>query len=174
MITDWTVMPGESVGGGVGPGAASGGKYVINTGSEEIKLYFVGVGLSVGGPASFTFSDSKTPGVSGKLITAGYGVEPSVKRLTMPTDGLLFNAGTAPRAFFGGGADDIAGGYIQILMFGVIDSMTAITSFGIDHSFGDPNGGFFTGAYAYTYVATAAKGVDAGGAAILKGTWIKS
>jgi hypothetical protein len=175
MITSWTVTSGIGGGGGAGPVIASGGQYVVDTGSEKANFIFAGVGVGVGGPASATWTDSKTPSIPGKLITAGYGIEPMLSRLTLPADGLIFTAGTAPRHLVPGGdvVNTIAGGYIQVLMFGVMSETSAITSYGIDHAVGQPNGGFFTGAYAYCELATAAKGVDAGGAGVMKGVWMK-
>lgn len=175
MITDWKVTSGIGGGGGVGPAVAAGGQYIIDTGSTKVSFVFAGIGGGVGGPASATWTDSKTPSIAGQLITAGYGVKPDLNRLCFPNDGLIISAGTAPRHLVPGGnpVEDIAGGYIQVVMFGVTNSITALAAYGADNAVGEPNGGFFSGAYAYAAVATAAKGIDVGGAEVLKGYWLR-
>ena len=173
MITDWEVVPGKSFSGSIWLGAATRSKFTIKTGKKNINLVFSGTGLSAGGPISAIYSDEKTPSHPGKLVTSGYGTHPIDKLLTNPADGLIFSAGTAPRHIIpGGSGGDISGGYIIVLIFGVISSVSAITSFFLDHH-GEPNGGFFAGAHAYAELATAAKGIDLGSASLLSGTWLR-
>ena len=84
---------------------------VVATASYEARAFGVGSGvplraaarkcphavfLAAGGPASFTYTDTKTPGYAGDLIVRGNSA-PILALLKAPTDGLLLSVGTAPR-----------------------------------------------------------------------------
>ena len=169
----WTVTPGLSASGGGGPVSGTIGQFILDTGGgKTMSAVFAGVGASVGGPASFTYSDRNTTGYPGDLIIRG-NADPNPMLLKLPTDGLMLCMGTAPRNLIPGvpvKPDAIAGFYSMIVVFGVTSTLTATTSIALDLA-AKAKGWMVSGAYAYAVVGTLAKGVDAGGIDALAGSW---
>jgi hypothetical protein len=172
-VGKWTVTPGIGASGGGGPVAGAVGQFVIDMGGKKLNSVFAGLGFSVGGPASFTYTDSKTPGYAGDLVVR-QNAAPLLPLLKNPPGALMLSIGTAPRHLIPGVPpkhDAIAGGYGLVVVYGVSDTITATTSVALDIA-AKAKGWLLTGAYAYAIVATLAKGADAGGIAGMKGTWL--
>jgi hypothetical protein len=189
MDKDWKVIPGWGGSGGGGPFAGSLGKYqIVKPDGAILSAYFYGGGATIGGPASFTFSDSETPSYGGKIIWRP-GIVDKEYSLKYPSDGMIFSVGAAPRfmlQYFGipYDANSVSGGYLLILAFGVSSAplsminpaawaseMAAATAIGLDTKY-QTNGALLgTFAVAYTAVLTAVKGVDIGGLTHLSGRW---
>lgn len=168
----WTVTPGLGASGGGGPVAGTIGQFIIDTGGRKISAVFAGVGASVGGPASFTYSDRNTTGYAGDLVVRG-NADPLEMLLKIPTDGLMLSVGTAPRNLVPGvpmSPDAITGAYSMVIAFGVTSTVTAATTIALDIA-AKSKGWLLSGAYAYAVVASLAKGVDAGGVSGLAGNW---
>ncbi|MBI5015268.1 MAG: hypothetical protein HZB55_07220 [Deltaproteobacteria bacterium] len=187
MSKSWSVMPGIGVGGGGGPleGTVTNFQITKPDGSS-FSAVFCGAGGSLGGPASFTYSDRATPGYAGNIIWA-WGLQPDELWLKNPNDGLILSVGTAPRQFlqyFGMPQDPtaISGYYLMILGFGVtsapavsivglVQDSVAAASILADIKF-QTQGKLLGGVRAYAAVASAAKGVDVGGVAAMTGKWL--
>ena len=169
----WTVTPGLGASAGGGPVGGTIGQFVIDTdGGKTFSAVFAGVGPSVGGPASFTYSDKNTTGYPGDLVVRGND-DPNPILLKLPTDGLVLSVGTAPRNLVPGvvpDADAISGISSMVVVFGVTSTITAAASIALDIT-AKAKGWLVSGAYAYAIVGSLAKGVDAGGIDAMAGSW---
>jgi hypothetical protein len=96
-MATWIVRPGWGGAGSAGPFAGSISKFTIETGeSGSLSALFIGIGGTLGGPASFTYSDKDTKAYPGPLIVR-QGLPLEAKWLKMFTGGLVVTLGTAPR-----------------------------------------------------------------------------
>jgi hypothetical protein len=189
MSGRWLVSSGAGVSAGAGPGGASASKFLIQPPSgPALTAWFAGFGLSVGGPASATYSTDETPGTSGELVWAA-GVPCMAELLRTPPNGFILGVGSAPGELFKRFGlpvglvpekwRNLSGLSLNVVGFGLtmpssaapgVPDIAAVSSVLMDIRAGG-RGLLLTGVRAYAQVVSAQMGVDVGGVGLAAGQW---
>lgn len=175
----WNVTPTLSGSAGGGPVGGTVSQFIVDGPGKRVSAVFAGIGVSVGGPLSFTYSDADTRGFPGPLIWR-YGLSdlpPDLQHrmLTCSTNGFMQVLGSCPRQllnqYTGRGVDitQLSGMYFMIIGFCMSPSVGA--SVLLDMGLGGTGWTLPPDVTAYSLVASLAKGIDIGGAEVMAGSW---